>query len=269
MSSNDDTKCDDCGNKDGNVNLHAMCQTCNDNALFKQPPANEDCPICFLPVPFMSTGSKYQSCCGKVICSGCIHAVRIMDDEAKCPFCRVPVPLSYEEIIEMNMKRAEMDDATANYNLGCYYYHGEYDMPQDFFKALELFHRAGELGHTGSYCNIGCAYDHGEGVEHDKKKAKHYYELAAIGGDADARYNLGIFEEETGNMSRALKHHMIAAGCGDNESLEKIREFYVDGDATKDDYAKSLRAHQKYVDGIKSPQRDEAAAYDSDEYRYY
>ena len=122
MSSNDDTKCDDCGNKDGNVNLHAMCQTCNDNALFKQPPANEDCPICFLPVPFMSTGSKYQSCCGKVICSGCIHAVRIMDDEAKCPFCRVPVPLSYEEIIEMNMKRAEMDDATANYNLGCYYF---------------------------------------------------------------------------------------------------------------------------------------------------
>ena len=59
---------------------------------------------------------------------------------------------------------------------------------------------------------------------------------------------------------------MIAAGFGDNDSLKKIREFYVNVDATKDDYA--LR-YQKYVDGIKSAQRDEAAAFDSDEYRYY
>ena len=84
-----------------------------------------------------------------------------------------------------------------------------------------------------------------------------------------ARYNLGIIEEEAGNMSRALKHHMIAVGLGDNDSLKEIREFYVNGNATKDDYAKALRAHQKYIDGIKSPQRDEAAsAYDNDEYRY-
>ena len=44
----------------------------------------------------------------------------------------------------------------------------------------------------------------------------------------------------------------------------------MNGYATKDDYAKALRAHQKYVDGIKSDQRDEAAsAYDNDVYRYY
>ena len=70
-------------------------------------------------------------------------------------------------------------------------------------------------------------------------------------------------------MSRALKHHMIAAGSGDNDSLKKIREFYMNGHATKDDYAKALRAHQSYMDGIKSAQRDEAAsAHDNDEYRY-
>ena len=43
-------------------------------ALFKQPPINEDCPICFLRLPSMDTGWKYMSCCGKIICSGCIHA---------------------------------------------------------------------------------------------------------------------------------------------------------------------------------------------------
>ena len=72
-----------------------------------------------------------------------------------------------------------------------------------------------------------------------------------------------------GDMSRALKHHIIAAECGYNDSLKKIRQFYTNGDATKDDYAKALRAYQKYVDGIKSPQRDEAAAFDSVMYRYY
>ena len=101
------------------------------------------------------------------------------------------------------------------------------------------------------------------------KKAKHYYQLAAIGGNVLSRYNLGCLEEEAGNMSTAFKHHIIAAGCGDNDSLKKIRELYVNGHATKDDYANALRAHQKYIDGIKSAQRDEAAALNSNDYRYY
>ena len=42
--------------------------------LFKQPPA-EDCPICMIRLP-MITGWTYMPCCGKVICSGCIHAVQ-------------------------------------------------------------------------------------------------------------------------------------------------------------------------------------------------
>ena len=46
----------------------------HEEALFKQPPINEDCPICFLRLPSMDTGWKYMSCCGKMLCSGCIHA---------------------------------------------------------------------------------------------------------------------------------------------------------------------------------------------------
>ena len=36
----------------------------------------------------------------------------------------------------------------------------------------------------------------------------------------------------------------------------------------KDDYGKALWAYQKYIDGIKSDQRDKAAAHNS-MYRYY
>jgi len=47
-----------------------------DEALFRQPPLLEDCPICMLPTPARGSGSRQQLCCGKVICSGCIHAVK-------------------------------------------------------------------------------------------------------------------------------------------------------------------------------------------------
>ena len=43
-----------------------------DAKLFKQPPQKDDCPICFIRLPSLdSTGWRYMTCCGKVICSGC------------------------------------------------------------------------------------------------------------------------------------------------------------------------------------------------------
>lgn len=107
----------------------------------------------------------------------------------------------------------------------------------------------------------------------DRKKAKYYYELAAIGGNSAARTFLGGMEMVEGNMDRALKHYMIAvkggitAAGGCNVSLEKIRWLYMNKYATKDDYAKALRAYQEYLEEIRSEQRDEAAAILQD--RYY
>ena len=108
----------------------------------------------------------------------------------------------------------------------------------------------------------------GRGVERDENKAAHYYELAAMGGVVESRHNLGAIEWHAGNMDRASKHDMIAVGCGDNASLENIKQLFKDGDATKDDYAKALRSYQAYLVEIKSPQRDEAAAADEN-YKYY
>ena len=244
----------------------------SDEDLFNEPPQPEDCPICFLRLPTLYTGRRYKTCCGKVICSGCIHAP-VYDNngnkvEKKCPFCRVPAPKTHEEVINQLKKRMEVGDAEAMYCLGCDYSRGELGLPQNADKALELWHRAAELGHVGSYYNIGSAYFHGRGVGRDETKAIHYWELAAIGGDVKSRHNLGIFEIKTGNTERALKHFMIAVGSGHNWSLKKIKQLYAKGHATKDDYANALRARQAYLVEIKSNQRDKAAAF-SDSYKYY
>ena len=87
-------------------------------------------------------------------------------------------------------------------------------------------------------------------------------------GNERARHNLSLVEKEAGNIDRVLKHLMIAAGSGFNLSLGKIKRLYTEGLATKDDYMKALQLYQTYLDEIKSPQRDEAAAADED-YRYY
>jgi len=142
-------------------------------------------------------------------------------------------------------------------------------MPQNYAKALELWQRAEELGSIVSYYNIGNAYHTGRGVGRDDEKARHYWERAAMEeGHVEARRNLAAYEEGRGRLDRALKHCMIAAECGNKDSLNAVQSLFKAGRATKDDYTKALRAYQTYIDGIKSAQRDEAAAFDAD-YKYY
>jgi len=69
-----------------------------DEALFKDPPPKEDCPICFLPVPISDFAianqelayevmAEYYPCCGKKICRGCIYSFYESGNAGKCPFC--------------------------------------------------------------------------------------------------------------------------------------------------------------------------------------
>ena len=231
-----------------------------DEALFKEPLEREECDICMLTLPIAELHQNYQSCCGKMLCYGCIHAAFIADNRRLCPFCRTPAATSEGEVVERTKKRAEGDDAIAIHQLGSYYYQGDCGLPQDREKAMELWLRAGELGCVTSYYSIARAFYVGEGVERDEKKANHYYELAAMGGDVDARHNLGSFEGSAGNYDRAVKHWMISARAGLDESLKEIQKCYMKGLVTKDDFEKALRAHKEAKDEMKSDQREEAAA---------
>ena len=234
----------------------------HDKALFKEPPPPEDCPICFLPLPLDVSQTVFKSCCGKLICRGCIY---VMDEAAHgrgkiglCAFCREPVATSEEEDIKRTKKLLKASSAQASFILGGYYEDGEMGFPQDISKANELYLKAGELGCHEAYYNLGILYDHGRGVEVDKKKAKHFYELAAMNGNVNARHNLGCAEVDACNFHRACKHFILAARAGHKKSLDAVKEGFMDGIVKKDEYANTMRAYQQRHDEMKSDMRDKA-----------
>ena len=131
-------------------------------------------------------------------------------------------------------------------------------MSQDIAKANALYLRAGELGCAEGYWNLGVSCDNGDGVEMDKKKAKHYWELAAMNGSIHARHNLGCMEGFAGNHNRSKKHFILSASAGYKNSLDWVRASFMEGSVTKDEYANTLRAYQQRHDEMKSDDRDRA-----------
>jgi TPR repeat protein len=99
-------------------------------------------------------------------------------------------------------------------------------------------------------------YYYGEGVEKDEEKVIHHWEKAAIGGNPQARQMLACYEGKNGNIERAVKHFMIAAKLGYEESMKSLWLEFKDGNITKDVLEDTLRSHKAAIDATKSEQRD-------------
>ena len=84
----------------------------SDDELFREPPPKEDCPICMLPMPHAlavcGVEKSYMSCCGKILCSGCVLAAQGEINKGKmkdcCPFCRIPVSPTVRRFEEIRAK---------------------------------------------------------------------------------------------------------------------------------------------------------------------
>jgi len=233
----------------------------HEEALFKEVERDE-CPICMLLLPIDSTHALFKTCCGKTICNGCMYAMYMSEGKDLCAFCRTPPPISNEENIKRIKILIDKGNVEALYNLGGCYAYGSNGLAQDYRKSNELWLKAGELGCAEAYYNLGQSYKLGTGVEVDKTKAKHYFELAAMNGSAQARNNLACLEGEAGNEHRAYKHMIIAARAGRKQSLNKVKEGFMRGYITKDEYANTLRVYHERQKEMKSDAREKAAASD-------
>ena len=229
-----------------------------DEILFRKPESNHpgDCLICCLPIPIGNNECVQYSCCSKVICNGCSYASQVRQERVgpTCPFCRHALPRTREEVDRNNSKRAEANDPFAMRKLGETRYHeGDYE------GAFIYWTKASELGEAMSHYNLSILYKKGEGVETDEKKEVHHLEEAAIAGYPQARNELAFREGKMKRFDRAVKHWMINANLGHDESLKALKSFYKFGYVSKDDFAAALRAYHAAVKATKSPQRDAAA----------
>ncbi len=235
----------------------------HDKDLFTQSDSSylEECPICFLPLPIDQRKSTFMTCCSKTICNGCDYASKKSErerglEEQRCAFCREPLSKSQKQSEKQVMERVKKNDPVAMT------YIGERNKQKgDYGKALEYWTKAAELGDVKAHCCLGILYYKGVGVEKDEEKAVYHWEQAAIGGHPPARGCLALHEEENGMFERASKHYVIAANLGCDLSLKHIKDLFVEGIVSKEDYAAALGGYQAAVDATKSAERDEAEAF--------
>ena len=235
--------------------LVSLCALLRDRKLFTQPDESHlgECPICFLPM-LLGNKSMLSSCCSKIICKGCVYANRKSGGGHSCPFCREPQPKKGENHKRMK-KRVKANDPVALRQMGGERYH-----EGGYYNAFKYLSKAADLGDSGAHYLLGLMYWKGQFVEKDVEKAVYHWEKAAIGGHPYARHNLGWYEERNGNMGRAVKHYIIAANLGMEESMKTLWAMFKEGYITKEDLDATLRSHQAAIDAMKSAQRDEAEA---------
>ena len=128
--------------------------------LFAPIQEKEECPLCLLPLPLEDSDNMFYECCGKRICSGCIHKhfMTLIKEgkersrDMKCPFCRQS-HLSGPQRIKALKKLMKNNEPQAFVAMSDKYKEGK-DVLQSDTKSLDMLIRAAELGYSLAYRRI-------------------------------------------------------------------------------------------------------------------
>ena len=172
----------------------------------------------------------------------------------KCPFCKSEIDKTDEENIQELRMRVDINDAGTMYVLGSYYYHGNFGLPQDRARAIELYARAAELKFSNAHYHLGMNYHRGG----DLKKAKFHLGAAAMAGHELARYFLGGREYESGNMERAVRHFTIGASAGCFRAMHSLQTLFEHRLVSRDEIDSTLTAYNNSCADMRSEARDKA-----------
>ncbi len=128
----------------------------------------------------------------------------------------------------------------------------------NYSEAVDYYTKAIELDNVEAHFNLSrlLLQNWEDDVENTGKKIAYHLEEAAICGHPDARYILGCNEWIKGNYKRAMKHLIIGATQGHDDSIKELTTAFKEGFMEKEDLEAALRAHKAAVDATKSPQRE-------------
>ena len=248
-------------------NLLSTTQTeTADIDIFAPIAANEECPICLIPLPLHDDDIVFMHCCGKQICNGCTYK-EVMNDlkkngspEGKCAFCRQPDSDKVEG--KTNIKRLKKlmkkNNPEAFMQMAIHYKEGR-DTIQSDTRSLEMYIRAAELSHANAFVSIGEFYENGIIVEQNTSKALAFHEVGAKKGSVHAHKVLSIIHGRNGKYDKGIKHLTVAARSGAQDSMDYLMKVYKAKGISKEDLTQILRAYQTSSNETKSKDREKAA----------
>ena len=226
----------------------------------------EECPICFLPLPRSDPEILYMECCGKIICGGCAHAASLVSTKTKtsepCAFCRSEILHDDEALIAQFRSRAEKNDVDAINGLAGKYEKGEDGLPKDEIMALRLHFRAAELGSLPAIVFLANRFREGEDVlvPQDTVVAMQLATIAAKKGYLKSYSLLGIIYHDLGDIENTVKVWTFAARAGHSACMEVVRTFTIDGtNAVSDDDLEAIE--DAYKDAVKQEWSEEREAF--------
>mmetsp|Transcript_22663 Transcript_22663/g.65256 ORF Transcript_22663/g.65256 Transcript_22663/m.65256 type:complete len:351 (+) Transcript_22663:161-1213(+) len=239
----------------------------------EEPPPREECPICMRVLPIEEELGSYMTCCGKILCSGCLleqeKRLDALNAERTCAFCRTVAAKSPEEQHQRELRRMVMKDRVAilgvalNFRDGCVGPSRSTGIvPVDKAKSVELLRQAADLGSEGAHYRLGMLHQTGEmGVTINEAKAMSHYEEAAERGHVFSRHNLGVVAYGGDNKTLAMRHFRIAAAAGYGQSIDGLILCFEDAVMRHSDLAESLQARDRAQLEMKSEARDHAMAH--------
>ena len=107
-------------------------------------------------------------------------------------------------------------------------------------EAFQLMKQTADAGHTRAQFNTGVFYAQGHGVKQDYGMAVIYYSMAAMLGDRDANYNLGLLfylgkGVEQPDYNKAVSYYTTAALLGDYLAMAALSYCYRNGKGVEKD----------------------------------
>ncbi len=128
---------------------------------------------------------------------------------------------------------------------------------QDYVQAARCYAEAAEQGHSRAQLTLATLYEHGRGVVRDQAKALAWLTKAAILGNGDAQYRLGVQQHLASRTGRhgpaaegrieALKWVRLSASQGCHGAVGAC-EFVALG-MTREEVAESGRRAAAFVQG--------------------
>ena len=192
------------------------------------------CPVCLEDWDVNELGHFTRVCCCQRICKSCEDKL----GKGPCPLCRTP--LVKGPMTVSHLKRHIQDGVAEAMNcLGKLYSQHklarDFDLVRSAKRAVRLWEKAMELGNVGAMYHLAVAYEDGDGVKLNKKKAMHFYRMAADRGCALSQTCLAEMLCESGNIKEAFRYIQLSAEQGFTVGELSLGECYWKGNSVKID----------------------------------